>query len=137
VILKRNPALGGLKNDPIRAERFVIDLAESLQRSDPTLMMSPLPVIDAIARLHGETAPLLQNAGFASLTEYVREVTRPDDRADSQPIFVAFDTSTKRCAQVYRCHHHQDKCPAYLKIRMYRSGMQLGDHQFAYDHDRW
>jgi hypothetical protein len=130
------PALGGLENDPIRAERFVIrnlprqqmvsvqvrsycrsstvellpkqfssrnisiDLAESLQRSDAPLMITRLPIIDAIVRLDGESSMLLQNAGFARLTEYVREVPRPDDTPASEPIFVAFGTNTKRCPQV-------------------------------------
>jgi hypothetical protein len=82
-------ALPELENDPISTERFVINIVESLHRSEPPLMMTPLLVIDAIVRLHGENARFVQKVGFESLTEYVREVTRLDDRPDEQPSGVA------------------------------------------------
>jgi hypothetical protein len=115
---------------------FVIKLASSLcDAAREDLKMTPRSLVDAISLLEGEGEAFIQGAGFRTLAHYVREVTRLDDRSCSPPLFSARDTGTDRCTQVFRCHLHVEGCPAGFKIKMYRSGMQLGDHEFHHSHE--
>jgi hypothetical protein len=106
---------------------FVINFAQSLQDAEQGSRVAPVPVIGAISELHGEDATFILAAACPTLAEYVWKVTRLDDRATSAPLFVARDSGMDRCTQLYCCglHDAQD-CPAFFKIKMHQSGMQLG-----------
>jgi hypothetical protein len=126
--------LNELNDDLQTVPPFIIDVVESLQRSDTPVTMTPLPVIESILELDQATGAFLELHGFPSLTEYVRARSRTDDDLDTQPLFVADDTGSDRCTQVYRCSHAG--CRAGFKIKRYQSGMMvLGDHRFEHDHE--
>jgi hypothetical protein len=124
-------------NGPLSEQtRFVIDLVASLNLSDPEMfLMTPVQVIDSIVQLDGRGERFFLDAGFATLTEYVREVSRLDDRPVSDPLFGARSTGKDRLTQHYQCHLTPEGCPAFFKIKMHSWGMELGDHQFQHDHD--